>query len=128
MNRLMDNGQTRRIRAEECAPLAGDIVEIGFGTGLNLVHLPAGVTSVTAVDPLLRGRDLAAERIAASPVPVEFVGLDGRRSIADPGAAVAEIARVLRPGDDRLDADGQRAAAGHPTFASPSTAAAWPRP
>ncbi len=62
MNRLMDNGQTRRIRAEVCAPLAGDIVEIGFGTGLNLVHLPAGVTSVTAVDPLLRGRVVSLPR------------------------------------------------------------------
>lgn len=116
MNRLMNNERARGIRAEVCAPLTGHIVEIGFGTGLNLAHLPAAVTSVTAVDPLLRGRDLAAERIAASPVPVEFVGLDGRRlemddqsvdaalstwtlcSIADPGAAVAEIARVLRPG------------------------------
>lgn len=116
MNALMDTKETRRIRAEVCAPLRGDVVEIGFGTGHNLVYLPAAVTSLTAVDPLLRGREIAAERIAASTVRVEFVGLDGQRlalgdqsvdaalstwtlcSIPDPAAAVREIARVLRPG------------------------------
>ena len=59
---------------------------------------------------------LARERLAASPVQVDFVGLDGRKiplddesvdsalstwtlcSIADPVAAVGEIRRVLRPG------------------------------
>ena len=116
MNRLMNTKQTRETRARVCAPLSGDIVEIGFGTGLNLPHLPPAVTVVLAVDPLERGRTLASERIAASPVSVEFVGLDGQLlpladdsadaalstwtlcSIPDPVAAVSEINRVLRPG------------------------------
>jgi ubiquinone/menaquinone biosynthesis C-methylase UbiE len=116
MNRLMDTKQTRQIRSRVCAPLSGDVVEIGFGTGLNLAHLPPTVAVLRAVDPLERGRTLASERIAASPVPVEFVGLDGQAlplddesvdaalstwtlcSIADPVAAVREIGRVLRPG------------------------------
>ena len=116
MNRLMNTKQTRETRARVCAPLSGDIVEIGFGTGLNLPHLPPAVTVVLAVDPLERGRTLASGRIAASPVPVEFVGLDGQLlpladdsadavlstwtlcSIPDPVAAVREINRVLRPG------------------------------
>ena len=116
MNRLMNTKQTRETRARVCAPLSGDIVEIGFGTGLNLPHLPAAVTVVLAVDPLERGRTLASGRIAASPVSVEFVGLDGQLlpladdsadaalstwtlcSIPDPVAAVREINRVLRPG------------------------------
>lgn len=118
--RVMDSScntaTTRRIRADVCAPLAGDVLEIGFGTGLNLPHLPATVSRLLAVDPLRRGRELAAARIAASPVPVEFVGLDGESldlpdasvdaalctwtlcSIPDPVAAVREIVRVLRPG------------------------------
>ena len=35
MNALMNTKETRRIRAEVCAPLSGEVVEIGFGTGLH---------------------------------------------------------------------------------------------
>ena len=115
MNRVMNTKQTRRIRSRVCAPLSGDVIEIGFGTGLNLPHLPSTVVVLRAVDPLERGRVLASERIAMSAVRVEFVGLDGQAlplddsvdaalstwtlcSILDPVAAVREIGRVLRPG------------------------------
>ena len=116
MNRVMDTKQTRRIRSRVCAGLSGDVVEIGFGTGLNLPHMPSTVAVLRAVDPLQRGRTLASARLASSPVAVEFVGLDGQLlpldddsvdaalstwtlcSIADPVAAVREIGRVLRPG------------------------------
>ena len=116
MNAMMNTKETRRIRAEVCAPLAGDVLEIGFGTGLNLPHLPPTVTRLFAVDPLERGRVLAQERLDATAVPVEFLGLDGEKipladesvdavlatwtlcSIPDPVAAVREIRRILRPG------------------------------
>ena len=116
MNRVLDTTQTRRIRSEVCAPLAGEVVEIGFGTGLNLPHIPAAVTRLLAVDPLERGRTKAAKRLAGSQVPVEFIGLDGQRipleddsvdqalstwtlcSIPDAVAAVRELRRVVRPG------------------------------
>jgi ubiquinone/menaquinone biosynthesis C-methylase UbiE len=116
MNFTCDTAVNRRIRTEVCAPLVGDVVEIGFGSGLNLPHLPQAVTHLRAVDPLARGRQLAADRLAASDVVVDFIGLDGQAlaldddsvdsalstwtlcSIPDPRAAVLEIARVLRPG------------------------------
>lgn len=116
MNTMMNTKETRRIRGEVCAPLVGEVLEIGFGTGLNLPHLPPTVTRLLAVDPMERGRALAHERLVATTVPVEFLGLDGESipvrdasvdgvlatwtlcSIPDPVAAVREIQRVLRPG------------------------------
>ena len=41
VNVVMDNKEDRKIRARVCAGLAGDVVEIGFGTGHNLPYLPA---------------------------------------------------------------------------------------
>src|ERR1051326_2374218 len=51
----------------------GEVLEIGFGTGLNVPHYPPGVTRVRAVDPATGGRRLAAGRVAASKVPVEYI-------------------------------------------------------
>jgi ubiquinone/menaquinone biosynthesis C-methylase UbiE len=116
INLACNTKETRRIRDEVCAPLAGDVLEIGFGTGLNLPHLPSAVTRLLAVDPMERGPRLAADRLADTSVDVVFVGLDGQSldledgsvdaalstwtlcSIPDASAAVREVGRVLRPG------------------------------
>ena len=55
---IMDTEETRRVRAEVCAPLVGEVLEIGFGTGHNLPYLPPAVTRILAVDPMERGRVL----------------------------------------------------------------------
>ena len=104
------------IRARIAADLAGEVLEVGFGSGLNVAHYPAAVNRVRAVDPATVGRKLAAKRVAATSVPVEYVGLDGEQlpvesdsvdhvlttwtlcSIPDVERALIEIRRVLRPG------------------------------
>jgi SAM-dependent methyltransferase len=118
LNTVMNTKETRRIRAQVCEGLAGEVVEIGFGTGHNLPFLPDEVKRLRAVDPMAKGRDLAAGRLAEARCEVEFVGLDGQRlplpdasadavlltwtlcSIEDPVAAVREMRRVLRPGGE----------------------------
>jgi ubiquinone/menaquinone biosynthesis C-methylase UbiE len=115
-NKVMNRRDLQPIRERVCAGLTGEVVEIGFGSGLNLPHYPPAVTRVRAVDPATLGRRLAAARVAASPVPVEYVGLDGQAipldsasidhvlstwtlcTIPDAGRALGEVRRVLRPG------------------------------
>jgi ubiquinone/menaquinone biosynthesis C-methylase UbiE len=105
-----------RVRARVCSGLTGEVVEIGFGSGRNVPHYPPSVTRVWAVDPAAGSRDLAAERVANSGIPVEYVGATAEQlplddasvdhvlttftlcSIADVERALAEICRVLRPG------------------------------
>jgi ubiquinone/menaquinone biosynthesis C-methylase UbiE len=113
---VMRRAELTPIRARVVASLAGDVLEVGFGSGLNVPHYPVAVTRVQAVDPATVGRQLAAKRVAASGVPVDYVDLDGQAlslasasvdhvlttwtlcSIPDVDRALSEIRRVLRPG------------------------------
>ena len=66
------------LRGRVCAGLAGDVVEIGFGSGLNVPFYPAAVTRVAAVEPSDLGWQLAGQRLMAASVPVQRSGLDGQ--------------------------------------------------
>lgn len=58
--------------------LSGEVHEVGFGSGRNVAHYPPAVTRVLAVDPAKVERKIAARRVAASSVPIEYIGLDGQ--------------------------------------------------
>lgn len=116
IDRLLGTEEVGKDRSRTTPGLHGTIVEIGFGSGLNIEHYPDEVEKVYAVDPALLGRKLAADRVAASSAKVEYVGLDGAAlplgdescdgalstytlcTIPDVAGAIKEVHRVLAPG------------------------------
>jgi len=55
----------------------GEILEIGFGTGLNLPHYSESVTNITTIDPNPGMQRLAREQISLSDIDVDFQVLNG---------------------------------------------------
>jgi len=110
----MESGDPLRERV--CAGLEGEVVEIGFGSGLNVPFYPDRITRIAAIEPADIGWKLAEKRLSATTVPVERSGLDGQSlpfdddsfdsalstwtlcTIPDVAAALSEVRRVLKPG------------------------------
>ena len=103
---------------EKIVPRAeGAVLEVGFGSGLNLPYYDAAkVSRLYALEPSEGMRKRAAKRLAASPLSVELLDLPGEKvpldeaavdsilitytmcSIPDVAAALGEMRRVLKPG------------------------------
>jgi hypothetical protein len=78
----MSRGEFTPIRARVAAGLDGDVIEVGFGSGVNVPHYPDAVNRVQAVDPASVGRKLAAKRVAGSSVDKRTGGCPPRRMLA----------------------------------------------
>ena len=116
LTNMADSAEVRGLRAQACAGLTGEVLEIGFGSGLNLPHYPATVRQVTAVEPSGVARRLAGRRVASAPVPVRFGAQDAARlpfadgsfdaalstltlcTVDEVERAALEVLRVLKPG------------------------------
>ena len=103
-------------RRELLSNVSGEILEIGFGTGLNLPHYPNHVRKITVVDPNPGMHGLAQKQVRQTPIEVDQRILSGEQlpfenetfdcaistftlcSIQDVRRALAEVYRVLRPG------------------------------
>ncbi len=110
------------MRPETIAQAHGEVLEVGFGTGLNLRHYGEGVHSVTGLYPMrTEGVRVVEDRIGRARFPVERTALradgdlpfDAGRfdcvvttwtlcSIPDALRALAEMRRVLKPGGTYL--------------------------
>jgi ubiquinone/menaquinone biosynthesis C-methylase UbiE len=77
IDRMMRTDDIDALRRRVCEGLTGTVVAIGFGSGLDLPWMPAGVDRVLAVEPSAVARRLAAPRIAAAAAAVAWSGLDG---------------------------------------------------
>lgn len=118
--RLLDwslgNPQIGKYRKAALQPAAGETLEIGFGTGLNLPHYPDSVTRLTVIDSENMLTRLVDRRIAECRLPVTKMQLDAQGrlpfddhsfdsvvttltlcSIENTAPALAEIRRVLKP-------------------------------
>lgn len=117
INLVCSDSETTRQR-EKIVPLAtGEVLEIGFGSGLNVAHYDAAkVDKIWALEPSAGMRRKATAKVRSSAVEIEFLELPGEQiplddasvdtvlvtyslcTIEDAVLALEGMRRVLKPG------------------------------
>jgi ubiquinone/menaquinone biosynthesis C-methylase UbiE len=118
--RLIDAAMSRpvlsRYRQEILVAAQGEVLEIGFGSGVNLSYYPGSLQKLITIDANPSMNMLAQKRIASSHIQVDNRVLNGENlpmtdntfdtvvstfclcSIANVEQGIKEIYRVLKPG------------------------------
>jgi len=102
-------------RQDTLSGVKGEILEIGFGTGMNLPYYPENVRRITGVDININIHSKAEKRLKSSHIQVDYYPINAEYlpfpdntfdtvvstftlcSIKDIHRALSEITRVLRP-------------------------------
>jgi ubiquinone/menaquinone biosynthesis C-methylase UbiE len=112
----MRNKETARVRGEWVPHARGVVLEIGIGSGLNLPFYSGDVSRIYGVEPSPELQKLARKRSVGKAIQVEFLSQSAEEllpvpdqsvdtvvitwtlcSIADPGSALRQMKRVLKP-------------------------------
>lgn len=114
--RQMEEGGLRELRRELLAQASGRTLELGAGTGLNHAHYPDAVTELVLTEPFGPMAAQLRQKLRGAARPVEVVEAPAEAlpfpdgsfdtvaltlvlcTVDDPPRALAEVARVLKPG------------------------------
>lgn len=116
VDHLLSHDSIMELRRSALTHARGDVLEIGFGTGLNLPCYPKGIKDIDIVEPSVGMNRRAIARVNQSPIRVHVHAIKGEKlpfdrasfdtvvttfalcSVQDPEKVVSEIKRVLKPG------------------------------
>ena len=104
------------LRRRACEGLRGRVLEVGFGSGLNVPYYPTRIKQVDVVDPSEIAWKKSSDRRMDTTVPIGRLSRDAERlnvgagtfdaalvtftlcTVGDPEAVLSEVLRVLKPG------------------------------